>query len=547
MTSTFHGLEVAKRGMSTQQAALYTTGQNIANANTPGYSRQRVNFEQTEPYPAPSMNRPEIPGQMGTGVKAGSIQRVRENFLDLQYRDEQNKVGYWTARADAVTKMEDILNEPSDSGLANTMDKFWKSLQVLSTSPENSGARSVVLSNGKAVAETFQYLSNSLSAIQKDLSSQASVTVKEINSIAKQLGDINKQIKEIEPHGYLPNDLYDERDRLIDQLTGLVDVKVEMKPSTQPGVPSNASKMAEGIANIILVDGAGVEHYLVEGTKGNALSFPTVPPNSGLVDVPPETGVTKMAIVNQDGTALTNEDGTAASTATLDFNDKFPSGKLRGIIESFGYSDGTTSKGLYPEALDKLDQMAYSFGQLFNAVHQTGYELNGTDPSGKDFFSGVGAQKDAAKNIGVNLSQGSEIAVSTEPGTAGNGSNAINLSNVKSYQLNQSTITLVGTTTTIDLTAMNLPIKNGTIQSFYEAIIGQVGVDGQQANRMLDNSDKLRQSVDERRQSVSAVSLDEEMTNMIQFQHAYNAAARNITVVDEMLDKIINGMGLVGR
>ncbi|WP_315907080.1 flagellar basal body protein, partial [Priestia koreensis] len=139
MTSTFHGLEVAKRGMSTQQAALYTTGQNIANANTPGYSRQRVNFEQTEPYPAPSMNRPEIPGQMGTGVKAGSIQRVRENFLDLQYRDEQNKVGYWSARSDALTKMEDILKEPSDSGLAKTMDDFWKGLQTLSTNPENSG------------------------------------------------------------------------------------------------------------------------------------------------------------------------------------------------------------------------------------------------------------------------------------------------------------------------------------------------------------------------------------------------------------------------
>lgn len=88
MRSTFHGLEVAKRGMFTQQSALYVTGHNIANANTPGYSRQRVNFVQTEPYPPASMNRPQIPGQMGTGVEAGSIERVRDSFLDIQYRGE---------------------------------------------------------------------------------------------------------------------------------------------------------------------------------------------------------------------------------------------------------------------------------------------------------------------------------------------------------------------------------------------------------------------------------------------------------------------------
>lgn len=104
MRSTFHGLEVAKRGMFTQQSALYVTGHNIANANTPGYSRQRVNFVQTEPYPPASMNRPQIPGQMGTGVEAGSIERVRESFLDIQYRGENNKLGYWEARADALKK-----------------------------------------------------------------------------------------------------------------------------------------------------------------------------------------------------------------------------------------------------------------------------------------------------------------------------------------------------------------------------------------------------------------------------------------------------------
>ncbi|WP_406686217.1 FlgK family flagellar hook-associated protein, partial [Rossellomorea vietnamensis] len=142
MRSTFMGLETAKRGMYTQQGALYTTGHNISNANTPGYTRQRVNFTQTEPYPSPSMNRPQVPGQMGTGVEAGSIQRVRDSFLDTQYRGENNKLGYWDTKMEAMKKMEEVMNEPSDSGLSKTMDMFWQSLQDLAVNPTNSGARS---------------------------------------------------------------------------------------------------------------------------------------------------------------------------------------------------------------------------------------------------------------------------------------------------------------------------------------------------------------------------------------------------------------------
>src|SRR6185312_11149905 len=112
MRSTFMGLETAKRGMYAQQSAIYVTGHNIANKNTPGYTRQRVNFVPTEPFPTASMNRPQIPGQLGTGVKDGTIQRIRESFVDEQYRGENNKFGYYQTLADSISKMEDIMNEP---------------------------------------------------------------------------------------------------------------------------------------------------------------------------------------------------------------------------------------------------------------------------------------------------------------------------------------------------------------------------------------------------------------------------------------------------
>ncbi|GAJ39267.1 flagellar hook-associated protein FlgK [Saccharococcus caldoxylosilyticus] len=539
MLSTFHGLEAAKRGMMTQQAALYVTGHNVANANTPGYTRQRVNFVTTEPFPAPALNRPQIPGQMGTGVTAGSIERVREYFLDIQYRGENNKLGYWEARADAVAKMEDIMNEPSDSGLAKTMDQFWQALEDLSVNPENEGARSVVRQRGLAVVETFHYLANSLSQIQADIGTQIGVTVTQINSLAKQISELNQQIASVEPNGYLPNDLYDERDRLIDELSKLINVQVEKH---QTG--GNAPATAEGTYDIYFLNG-NEKVYLVQGGNFQSISFPDGQDVDGdkdhIQEMPPAAGVT---ILQAGGTTVSF---TSNNQAT------FPMGKLRGLIEAYGYvvqdsNNQPIVTGIYPDMLNNLDKLAYTFGKLFNAVHEKGYGLNGE--TGVSFFDGLDQVKGAAKTIDLSddiINDLANIAASTEKDKPGNGNNAINLANVGSMPLSADTVSLIGTTNTIQISTLNLPLTSGTIQTNYQGWIGKLGVDGEQANRMKNNSDVLRQSVEERRQSVSSVSLDEEMMNMIKFQHAYNAAARQITVVDEMLDKIINGMGIVGR
>src|SRR5690625_490772 len=129
--STFHGLEVAKKALFAQQHGLYVTGHNISNVNTDGYSRQRANFETTTPYPPTSLWQPKISGQMGTGVKIGTVQRVRDQFLDYQYRLENSRASYWDTRREALSRMEELLNEPSENGLAKTLDRFWQSLQDL--------------------------------------------------------------------------------------------------------------------------------------------------------------------------------------------------------------------------------------------------------------------------------------------------------------------------------------------------------------------------------------------------------------------------------
>ncbi|MGZ4107218.1 MAG: FlgK family flagellar hook-associated protein, partial [Tumebacillaceae bacterium] len=144
MTSTFMGLEIGKRGLFATQSGLNTVGHNITNANTPGYSRQRVNFDATPAMYYPGINNPMGGGQIGTGVVAGSIERVRDQFLDTQYRNENKGAGEWEVRQDAVSKLEAIFNEPSDTGLSKVLNNFYTAWQALGRDPENLPARSVV-------------------------------------------------------------------------------------------------------------------------------------------------------------------------------------------------------------------------------------------------------------------------------------------------------------------------------------------------------------------------------------------------------------------
>lgn len=534
MRSTFMGLETARRGMYTQQGALYTTGHNISNANTPGYTRQRVNFEQTSPYPAAAMNRPEMPGQMGTGVQAGSIQRIRESFLDVQYRGENNKLGYWETRAESFGKMEEILNEPSDSGLAKTMDMFWQSLQDLAVNPTNPGARSVVRQRGIAVAETFNYLHNSLSSVQRDLKNEIDVTEKEINSLTFQISKINEQISDVEPHGYLPNDLYDERDRLIDQLSSLANIKVDYVSSG-----GNSLAIAEGSAVIKMVNDTGSELGILVS----------------------QVGYNKVE-VNYNG-ADSSVNTISIGGVPRDFATMNSSGKLKAVIESYGYEKGGKATGLYADMLTELDNLAYTFATEFNKQHEFGVSPNEMkvdpitnqvgDNQAISFFAEdggglIGNRKGFASRIDISTqikesldniatAGGGDPYVDTpkDPETvnAGDSSNVLALANLLNKDFNYRNIT----------NSDGTPLELSNFRNHYEGVIGGMAVLSQESVRLTQNNSSLRQAVDEKRKATSSVSLDEEMTNMVQFQHAYNASARMISLTDELLDKIINGMG----
>lgn len=517
MRSTFSGLETARRAMFTQQGALKVTGHNIANANTPGYTRQRANFQQTEPYPNAAINRPSVPGQIGTGVESGSIQRVREAFLDTQYRSESNKLGYWETKMQSYNKMEEVMNEPSEAGLSRTMDQFWESLQDLAINPTNEGARSVVRQRGIALAETFNYLSSTLTSVRSDMRNELDVSVKQVNSLMQQIHNVNEQIADVEPHGYLPNDLYDERDRLIDELTTMIDVQVSYESNG-----GQSSNMAEGRA-VVRLKGDGLTPSATLVGKGgyNSLSVNYQPTGAGAVET------------------------VQLGTLTIDAVNFKSSGKVQALMESYGYQDGTGVTGDYTKMLNELDAMAFVFAEKFNQVHADGLSPNEMDPvndleiqffvdSVSGTFDGSTQQSGFASRIKISqeiVADLDNIATATTANpTLGNPDNVKLLANV----INSDKLQYDGVT-------------SATFRNHFESVIGEMAVSSQNAVRLSTNTNQLKLSVDERRQAVSSVSLDEEMTNMIQFQHAYNAAARMITLQDELLDRIINGMGTVGR
>ncbi|WP_289140227.1 flagellar hook-associated protein FlgK [uncultured Brevibacillus sp.] len=492
MRSTFHGIEVSKRGLFAQQSALNTTGHNISNANTEGYTRQRANMQATTGLPYPGMNASIEPGLLGTGVNVVSLQRLREDFLDIQYRNENKRQGYWDARFETLEKIEGIMNEPSDTGLQKVMDQMWQAWQDLSKDPTNTSARAVVRERSKAVADTFSGLYSHLKEVQGDLDNVIGVKAMEMNSLGQQIASLNRQIADVVPHGYQPNDLYDQRDVLIDKLSKMVEVKV--------------TPAANGMVNVT-----------VEGRDF-------------------VTGQTSAQVTTQQNA------GTGLLDITMGGDAFVPTtGYLAGVNQSRGE--------IVPNMMQRLDVLAVNLTKEINELHRKGASLadikNGGAPQDLPFFldeSARAGSKDYPKGAGsivVNpaiLASLDAIAVAI-PGTGGtavgNNENALEIAKLKFKVLQAGT----GST---DLK------ESSTLDDYYRYTIGQLGIDSQEALRNQKNSEIIVGTVDNQRQSVSGVSIDDEMAEMVKYQHAYSASARVMTSMDEILDKVINGMGRVG-
>jgi flagellar hook-associated protein 1 FlgK len=470
MRSTFHGLEIGKRAIFAQQTAMTVTGHNIANANTVGYTRQQAVVSASRPL---AVNNTM---SLGTGVEVEEINRVREQYLDGQFRTQNAQSGYWSAKSDTLSKIEGILNEPSDDGLQAAMDQFWQSLEDLSKQPESLAARAIVRSRAESVIEHFQQISSSVTDLETQIKSTVGLKVTEVNNIAKQIGELNAQISSLVTAGNQPNDLLDQRDVLLDQLSKLVDVKVQ---------PMNNGAVQVMVGGQALVDGDQVKVFAINQTS----LAPSI-----------------------DGNPVT-----------------LSGGEILGITESI--------TGFIPAFRDQINTLAQTFVSEINKIHSSTDARNLDDiknpvkqPDQLPFFTDNNTGPNwSIENVSVNaaiLSDLNTIAAATSM-NVGDGSNAKQMSDLK-------------------FTAI-ASLNNGTtMNDYYRFIVGDIATKSQEAQQSAKNFDMAVTQTANQRESVSGVSIDEEMANLVRFQQAYNAAARYITAFDEMLDKLINGTGRVG-
>jgi flagellar hook-associated protein 1 FlgK len=433
---SFTGLQTALRGLTAAQAAIDTTSHNIANANTPGYSRQQAVLTESPTMTLPSLS---VGGgndiQLGTGVDVNQISRIRNQFLDIQYRAQNGNTSNASTQTTILNQVQTGLGEPSANGLSTQLQKFWSAWNNLSNSTSgtsSAAARQSVLDAGTTVAQSLNALDHQMATVQSQTAQQYQTLTAspngQVQNYAKQLASLNAEISQQQAAGSSPNDLMDQRDQILDSLSSLANVSV--------------TDQGNGMIGVNFGDAASP---LVSGTTVNW----------------PQT--------------LTSAAG----------------GQLGALL---GLSDSTN--GQIQSYRNTLDTIA---NQLIGSVNS----LQPTSP----FFSG-----NSASTVAVSATANS-IQTSSTSNPTGN-----------------------------DLAVQISQLAGGTADQSYATFVAKVGNDTAAAQGTQATGTSLLQAINGQRQSVSGVSLDEEMTNLITFQRAYQASARVMNAIDTTLDTLINQM-----
>ncbi|WP_426561224.1 flagellar hook-associated protein FlgK [Angustibacter sp. McL0619] len=466
MSSTFSGLSTALNALMSQRAALTVTGQNIANANTVGYSRQRAELSAIVSSAKTGMTSGTAIGTNGGGVTVSSIRRLADAFVDARQRDAHSTSSYATAQSGALDTLEGILGEPSDNGLSAQLSDFWGAWQGLANTPDSVPARQALLSKAAAIVTTITHGRASIDGAFTDTRSQLDALATDVNSTSQSIADLNDQIRSLTAGGNTPNELIDQRDQLSLHLSELV------------GGRSFAND--DGTVSIS-VNGVSV----VTGTHAATLSVS----GGGTIDT-----------LASNPLQLAWSNGSTAS---------FDSGQVAGTI------DALTST--FVDAASSYDQIANVLATSVNAIHATGQDLDAV-PTG-DFFAGT-----TAKTLALAVTDPRKVGAAA---LAADGKPSLDAS-------------------VADAMAALATSRTGPDVQ-WSSFVAATGVTTAQAHSNVSVRTAISSQSDANRASTSGVSLDEEMSNMLMFQRAYEGAGRMMTAIDEMLDTLINRTGQVGR
>ena len=261
MSNTFSGLEIGRRALNYFRQAIETSGHNISNTDVEGYSRQRVEASPTNPYTAPGINSPFGPGQIGTGVGIDAIVRIRDAFLDAQFRQESTKEGFWEAASTSLEYIEMFFSEPSENGISGALTNLNTALNELQKNPDSAATRESFIRELDNFCVTISHTYKNLDEYRESLNEEIELKVQEANDLLDKIAALNGQIKTIKALGDNPNDLMDQRDKYIDDLSKLVDINVSQA--------DDLGSINISLAGRILVQNDLARHLVLVPQEGN--------------------------------------------------------------------------------------------------------------------------------------------------------------------------------------------------------------------------------------------------------------------------------------
>jgi flagellar hook-associated protein FlgK len=465
--STFSGLNAATTALWAQRRALDVTGQNVANVNTDGYSRQRAEMQAMGGTGVPAFFSTST--GIGAGVNADKVIRIRDAFLEGRGHVETANSARLTAVDDAYGLIEQAYREPGDTGIQNLLADMWAGFEDLANHPEDLGSRGQIIQRLDTLVGGLKFSQAQLGGQWTQTRENLQVLVDDVNASAQTVAQLNQAIQGALRAGIPANDLMDKRDLLVNKLAEQIGATVRPKDDGVVDV------MVGGIA---IVAGSTSTAFAVAGSL-----------DPDTVSLDPPRIVTAGA-----GYAVR------------------PGGTAQGQIEVL--------KDIIPGYRAQLNGVASDLAAAINGLHTTGYDMAGN--AGTELLGPVPGPV-TAENLTVLISDPALIAASSiGPGTPNNDAGVAK----QLAALRQST-------TGVDAT--------------YRRMIVELGVQAAVSDRNLGIQQVITAQVDAAKESVAGVNIDEEMTNMLSYQHAYSAAGRLVTAIDEMLDVLINRMGIVGR
>lgn len=426
-------------------------------------------------------------GFLGTGTEVYNVQRVRDSFVDFKYWNETAPKGEWEIKKNSLTEIEKLMGEPSNNSFRKYMDDFYKSLDEMSKNPSDMAFREPVKENAMAFTKHINETAERLQNMKKETEYSIDMKVKNINSLSSQIVGLNRQIYSQELDGKPANDLRDKRELLVDELAKIVNIRVS---------ESSDGKYTVSVGGISIVD-----HLYSNKVKFNK--------------------------DEAEGKKITWENG-----STIDLK----SGELKGLLDVYeGNGQGNSYRGI-PYYMEQLDEFAKGFADKFNEQHRKGQTLkdeSGTSKTGISFFKYDGNSPAATLTLSEDILKDIKNIAAGSEGGDGNAEDNKNLLDLISQRESK--------------TFFEGSVSQGTPDDFIKSMLSSMAVDSLQAGRLYKTQELIQKNIETKRSSISGVNLDEEMADMVRFQHVYVASSKMISTMDMIIDITVNRLGLVGR